>query len=45
MEAVTFQQIRVEKEKFAPVLKITLVGYPKFQICLSMDLVCQDGFL
>ena len=45
MEVVTFQQSCVEKEKFAPVLKITRVENPKFQIRLSMDLLCQDGFL
>ena len=39
MEAVTFQQICV-----APVLKITRVENPKFQIRLSIDLLCQDGF-
>ena len=45
MEAATFQQSCVDTEKFAPVLKITRIENHKFQIRLSMDLLCQDGFL
>ena len=45
MEAVTFQQICIETEKFAPVLKFTRVENPNSEICLNMGLLCQDGFL
>ena len=42
MEAVTFQQICVQTQKFAPVLKITRVENPESEICLDKDLLCQD---
>ena len=45
MEAVTFQQICIETEKFAPVLKFTRVENPNSEICLNTGLLCQDGFL
>ena len=45
MEAVTFQQICIETEKFAPVLNFTRVENPNSEICLNMVPLCQDGFL
>ena len=45
MEAVTFQQVCVETEELAPVLRITRVENPESEIRLNMVLLCQDLFL